>query len=392
MPLNELIIKNAKPSDKPYKLSDSQGLFLLVHPNGSKYWRLKYYFGRKEKLLALGVYPKIKLSEARNKRDIARKLLDENIDPSLSKKLSKHALALSEENSFEVVAREWHSKFGASWTAGYCDMVLKRLEKDIFPWLGDRVLKDITPPELLTTLRRIESRGTLETAHRMHQYCGQIFRYAIATGRAERDTSADLKGALPPTKTKHLATITNPKEIGKLLNAINGYEGYFVTRCALRLAPLVFVRPGELRHAEWSEINFEAEEWRIPAGKMKMRELHIVPLSRQVIAILDELKPLTGRGKYLFPGVRYPTRPMSDNTLNCALRRLGYTNDEMTSHGFRSMASTLLNEQGWNKDAIERQLAHGARDKIRATYNYAEYLPERRKMMQSWADYLESLI
>jgi integrase len=301
MPLNDLIIRTAKSLEKAYKLSDEKGLFLFVHPNGSKYWRLKYYFLGKEKLLALGVYPEVKLAEAR------------------------------------------------------------------------------------------EARGALGIAHRTLQHCGKVFRYALATGRAQRDIAADLRGALAPEEKGHFPTITDPTEIGHLLRAINGYHGYFATRCALRLAPMFFVRPGELRQAEWSEFNFETKEWRIPAAKMKMREMHIVPLSTQAIEILEELKPLTGNGKYLFPGIRYPDRPMSDNTLNCALRRMGYTNDEITSHSFRSMASTLLNEQGWNRDAIERQLAHGERDKIRATYNYAEYLPERRKMMQHWADYLQSL-
>jgi integrase len=391
MPLNDLIIRNAKPLAKAYKLSDEKGLFLLVHPNGSRYWRFKYYFGGKEKLLALGVYPEVKLIEARERRDQARKLLDNHIDPSAAKKLSKQTIFLAAENSFQAIACEWHLKFLATWTEDHAKRIITRLENDIFPWLGKRPINEITAPELLSALRRVEKRGAIDTAHRIMQNCGQIFRYGIATGRAQRDVAADLRGALSPVKKSHLPTITDPKEIGHLLRAINGYRGHFITKCALRLAPLVFVRPGELRQAEWSEFNFETKEWRIPAGKMKMREMHIVPLSTQVIAILEELKPLTGEGRYLFPGIRYPTRPMSDNTVNCALRRMGYTNDEMTGHGFRSMASTLLNEQGWNRDAIERQLAHGERNHIRAAYNYAEYLPERRKMMQHWADYLTQL-
>jgi integrase len=391
MPLNDLAIRNAKHLAKPYKLSDEKGLFLLIHPNGSKYWRFKYYFAKKEKLLALGVYPEIKLSEARDNRDKARKLLDAHIDPGEAKKTSKNMLLLSAENSFEVIAREWHLKFLPTWTEDHAKRITTRLENDIFPWLGTRNINDMTAPELLSALRRVEKRGTPDTAHRIMQNCGQIFRYAIATGRAQRDIAADLRGALQPVVKRHLPTITDPKEIGNLLRAIEDYHGAFVTRCALRLAPLVFVRPGELRHAEWSEFNFETQEWRIPANKMKMREILIVPLSTQAISILEEIKPLTGESKYVFPGVRYPNRPMSDNTLNCALRRMGYTNDEITSHSFRSMASTLLNEQGWNRDAIERQLAHGERNKVRASYNYAEYLPERKKMMQSWADYLNSL-
>jgi integrase len=250
---------------------------------------------------------------------------------------------------------------------------------------------DITPYVLLTTLRRIESRGALETAHRALQNCSQVFRYAVATGRAERDPSGDLRGALPPAKGRHHASITDPIAIGELMRLLEGYQGSFVTKCALQLAPLLFVRPGELRRAEWSEINLEKAEWRIPGEKMKMGAVHIVPLSVQAVQILRELKALTGDRKYVFPGVRTPTRPMSENTVNAALRRLGYAKEELTGHGFRSMASTLLNEHGWNRDAIERQLAHAERDSVRAAYNYAEHLVERRKMMQEWADYLDSL-
>ncbi len=244
---------------------------------------------------------------------------------------------------------------------------------------------------MLAALRRTESRGAIETAHRAHQTCSQVFRYAIATGRAERDPSTDLRGALPPTRKKHHASLTNIKAVSELMRAIDGYQGHFATKCALRLAALLFVRPGELRKAEWSEFNFDTAEWRIPAEKMKMRVTHIVPLSAQAISILRELQPLTGQRKFVFPCVRTPTRPMSENTVNAGLRRLGYTKEEMTGHGFRSMASTLLNEQGWNRDAIERQLAHAERNNIRAAYNYAEYLPERKKMMQHWADYLDAL-
>jgi integrase len=261
----------------------------------------------------------------------------------------------------------------------------------VFPWLGKRHINEITAPELLTVLRRVENRGALETAHRINQICGQVFRYAIATGRAERDISADLKGALPPTRVKHHASITEPKQVGELMRAINSYSGSFTTAIALKLSAILFVRPGELRQAEWSEIDFENKEWRIPAEKMKMRELHIVPLCKQAISLLEELRPLTGRAKYLFPSVRTDTRPMSNNTINASLRRLGYTKEQMTAHGFRSMASTILNEQGWNRDAIERQLAHSEKDGVRAAYNYAQYLPERKKMMQAWADYLDGI-
>lgn len=391
MPLTDIQVRTAKPTEKPFRLADERGMYLEVAVNGSKYWRLKYRLHGKEKLMALGVYPEVSLKEARDKRDAARKLVAEGIDPLAHKKAKKSAAIIDATSMFETVAREWFSKYSPNWVANHASKIINRLDADIFPWLGKRDIKSITAPELLETLRRVESRGAIETAHRILQNCGQIFRYAIATGRAERDISADLKGAIPPTKQKHHPTITEPKAVASLLNVINGYEGTFVTKCALQLAPLLFVRPGELRHAEWTEFNFETSEWRIPAEKMKMRTLHIVPLSTQALKILNDIKPLTGDGKYLFPGARSKDRPMSENTINGALRRLGYSSEEMTGHGFRSMASTLLNEQGWNRDAIERQLAHGERDQVRAAYNYAEHLPERRKMMQAWADYLDAL-
>lgn len=392
MLLSDTKIKNTKPREKPYKIADGKGLFLAVTPNGSKYWRMKYYFADKEKLLALGVYPDISLADARAKRDEARKLLANGIDPSLDKQIKKRAKKLAAANSFEAIAREWYAKFSSQWVPSHGEKILRRLEKDIFPWIGNRPITEITAPELLAAFRRIESRGAIETAHRAQQNCGQVFRYAVATGRAERDPTRDLRGALPPVKKHHHASITDPKSIGDLLRAINDYQGYFVTKCALRLAPLLMVRPGELRKAEWSEFNFEIAEWRIPAVKMKMRATHIVPLAVQSISILRELQALTGDEQYVFPSIRTPIRPISDNTVLGALRRLGYTKDEMTGHGFRSMASTILNEQGWNRDAIERQLAHAERNNIRAAYNYAEYLSERRKMMQHWADYLDQLV
>lgn len=392
MPLTHVAIKNAKPKEKAYKLSDEKGLFLFITPTGGKYWRLKYRFGGKEKKLAFGVYPEVSLAEAREKRDKARKMIAENIDPGIVKQASKRASVLASENSFQAVALEWYAKFSTKWVPNHADRTLRRLEKDVFPCIGKRPINEIKAPELLTVLRRVENRGAIETAHRIQQICGQVFRYGIATGRADRDISNDLRGALPPTRKRHHATIIDPKKIAELLRAIQSYEGYFVTKCALQLAPLFFVRPGELRKAEWEEINFETAEWRIPAEKMKMRATHIVPLSTQAISILKELQNFTGHGQYVFPSIRTLRRPMSDNTVLGALRRLGYAKDEMTGHGFRSMASTLLNEQGWNRDAIERQLAHAERNNIRAAYNYAEYLPERRKMMQHWADYLEALI
>jgi integrase len=390
MPLTATACQATKPKDKPFKLSDAKGLYLLVNSAG-KYWRLNYRFGAKRKTLALGVYPDVSLAEARTKCDQARKLLASGIDPSLHRQLEKGQKAIAAANSFEAVALEWLAKYSPTWSDGHGDKIKRRLERDVFPWMGSRPVAEIKAPELLTVLRRIESRGAVETAHRASQNCGQVFRYAVATGRAERDPTSDLRGALPPVRQTHHASITEPKAIGELLRSIQSYKGSFVTQCALRLAPYVFVRPGELRRAEWNEFDLDGSEWRIPADKMKMGTVHIVPLSEQAVTILRELHPLTGTGNYVFPGVRTKKRPMSDNTILGALRRLGYTGDQMTGHGFRSMASTLLNEQGWNKDAIERQLAHGERNKVRAAYNYAEHLPERRKMMQMWADHLDGL-
>jgi integrase len=387
MPLTDTAIRNAKPQLKPFKLFDGGGLFLLVNPNGSRWWRLKFRIGGKEKLLSLGVYPDVSLKEAREKRDEARKLIAQGIDPSAQRKATR----VAEAETFEAIAREWFAKFAPTWVESHSEKIIRRLERDIFPWLGQRPIREILAPELLTVLRRIEERGAVETAHRAMQNCGQVFRFAIATGRADRNPAADLRGALPPVKQEHHASITDPKAIGALLRAIDGYVGSFVTQCALRLAPLVFVRPGELRNAEWSEFDLDGAEWRIPAERMKAREPHIVPLAAQAVAILRELHPLTGSGRFVFPGERTRGRPMSNNTVLGALRRLGYTTDEMTGHGFRSMASTLLNEQGWHRDAIERQLAHQERNKVRAAYNYAEHLPERRQMMQAWADYLDGL-
>lgn len=387
MKLSDARVRNVKAGEKPIKLSDGGGLFLLVQPNGAKGWRLAYRFEGKQKLLSLGIYPAVTLKDAREKREELKKQLAKGIDPSAVRKAVKWA----EGDTFEALAREWFNKFSTSWAKGHAEKIIRRLERDIIPWIGKRPTKEISPPELLAVLRRIEARGAVETAHRAMQNCGQIFRYGIATGRAERDPAADLRGAIPPTKVQHHPSVKDPKAIAKLLKAIDGYEGTIVARCALQLAPLVFVRPGELRHAEWSEIDLERSEWRIPAAKMKMKEPHIVPLSSQACAILEELRPLTGQGKYVFPGVRGPKRPMSENTVNAALRRLGYEKDEMTGHGFRSIASTTLHELGWPSAVIERQLAHGERNKVKAAYNFAEHLAERRKMMQAWADHLDQL-
>ena len=390
MPLTDTAISNAKTNAKPYKIHDRKGLYLLVNKAG-KYFRLDYRFGGKRKTLALGVYPNVKLAEAREKRDDARKMIANGVDPTLQRKINKAISAEQAENTFEAVTREWFAKKAAVWAKSHATKILGRFELHIFPWIGNRPIAEISAPELLSVLRRIEGKGFLETAHRAHQYCGQVFRYAIATGRAERDPAADLRGALTPAKHDRMATITEPKKIGELLRAIDGYEGTPIAKSALMLAPLVFVRPGELRRAEWSEFYFDNCEWRIPAAKMKMKDLHIVPLSKQAVEVLREIQPLTGRGRYVFPSIRTTKRPMSENTILAALRRMGFEKDEMSGHGFRAMAFTTLHEQGWRSDVIERQLAHAERNRIKAAYNYAEYLPERRRMMQAWADYLDDL-
>ncbi len=390
-PLTDTEIKKAKPRDKAYKLSDEKGLYLEIAPSGGKWWRFKYRIASKEKRLSLGVYPDTSLKLARKKLDDARELLAEGIDPSDHRKTTKAAESDAAANSFEAIALEWLTKNAAAWTEDHGEKIRRRLQRDLFPWIGKQPVGEITPGDLLSTLQRIEKRGRIETAHRALQNCSQVFRYAVATARAKSDPSRDLRGALPPVKPKHHASITDAKGVAALLRDMADYQGSFVTASALRLAPLLFVRPGELRHAEWSEIDLEVAEWRIPAPKMKARVQHIVPLATQAVEVFKELQALTGRGRFVFPGVRSSQRPMSENTVNAALRRMGYEKTQMTGHGFRSIASTMLNEQGWHRDAIERQLAHGERDSVRAAYNYAEHLPERRRMMQAWADYLEGL-
>ncbi len=382
-------VRNAKPKAKAYKLTDGRGMYLLVKPDGARWWRFDYRRPviAKRNTLSLGTYPDVSLKKARVRREEARALLTDGIDPGDQRK----AKAEAEADTFEAIAREWHAKHAPNWSADHADRIMTRLEKDVFPWIGRKPIANLTAPDVLGILRRVDARGARDTAHRVHQHCGQVFRYAVATGRASIDPTPALRGAIPPTRTKHHASITDPDRVGELLRAIDGYQGSNVTRAALQLAPLAFVRPGELRQAEWSEFDLDKAEWRIPAERMKMNAPHIVPLAGQAVAILRDLAPLTGSGRYLFPGLRTRARPMSENTVNAALRRMGFDRDTMTGHGFRSMASTLLNEQGWHRDAIERQLAHAERDAVRAAYNYAEHLPERRKMMQAWADYLDSL-
>jgi integrase len=341
--------------------------------------------------ISLGVYPDVGLADAREKREAARKMVAAGVDPAEHRKAAQVALQESIENTFAAIAREWFGVFSPKWVETHSCKVLGRLEADLIPWLGSRPIRDITAPEVLSALRRIGARGADETSRRALQDCGRVFRYAIATGRADRDPTRDLAGALVPRSVVHHPSITEPKAVGALMRAIDDYEGNFITRSALRLAPLVFTRPGELRGATWSEIDFDKAEWRIPAERMKMREKHVVPLSTQAVGILKDLHPRTGRFNFVFPSVQSRLRPISENTINSALRRLGYEKTEMTGHGFRSMASTLLNELGWNRDAIERQLAHGERNAVRAAYNYAEHLPERRRMMQAWSDFLDQL-
>jgi integrase len=388
--LTDPAVKNASPKEKQFTMYDAEGLFLLVKPNGSKLWRWKYRVGGHEKRISLGAYPKVSLKAAREARDRHQTALKGGVDPSAVKRV-KIAEERAATETFQTITDEWFEEFRHTWTASTAETIISRLRMDVFPYLGDRPIKDISPPELLTVIRRIAARGAVETARRDLQKCGQIFRYAVATGRAERDVTADLRGAIAPPAKRHFASIHEPREIGELLRAIDAYRGSPVTRCALKLAPLTFVRPGELRHAEWSEIDMEAAEWRIPAERMKMREKHIVPLSLQALSVLEEIRPLTGTGRYVFPGGRSAARPMSENAVLAALRRMGYAQGEMTGHGFRSMASTILHEQGWPSDVVERQLAHGERNKVKASYNFAQHLPERRKMMQAWADYLDAL-
>ncbi|MBT7936825.1 MAG: integrase arm-type DNA-binding domain-containing protein [Nitrospina sp.] len=388
MPLTNTTIRNAKPGEKTCKLYDERGLYLEVSPNGGKWWRLKYRYNGKEKRLSLGVYPDVTLKMARERRDESRKLLADNIDPSEHRKAQKGGRG--EGNSFEVVAREWFAKYSQNWTPDHGHRIIRRLERDIFPWIGDKPVGEITAPELLSVIQRIEKRGALETTHRALGNCGQVFRFAIATGRAERDPSGDLRGALPPAKGEHFAAITEPKQVAEILRAIDGYEGSLTVQCALRLAPLVFVRPGELRKAEWGDIDFDKAEWRYMVTKTDTQ--HIVPLSRQAVEILRELQPLTGNGHYVFPGARSKERPMSDNAILAALRRMGISKKEMSGHGFRAMARTILDEVlGVRPDFIEHQLAHAVRDPNGRAYNRTAHLPERRKMMQKWADYLDKI-
>ncbi|HJS89830.1 MAG TPA: integrase arm-type DNA-binding domain-containing protein [Steroidobacteraceae bacterium] len=385
--LTEAKIRSAKPREKKYKLYDERGLYIIVTPQGGRWWRFKYRFGGKERGLCFGVHPDVLLLEARERRDQANRLLELGLDPIGEREVARAARG----STFKTVAEEWLASRAELYAPVTMSKALWILETFIYPCIGERPISVITAPELLAALKPIERQGMRETAHRAMQKCGQIFRYAVASGCAPRDITVDLRGVLAPAIVRNRAAVTEPQKIGALLRAIDGFDGHPTTGIALKLSPLLFVRPGELRAAEWSEFNLDSAEWRIPAERMKMRERHIVPLSRQAIALLRELHALTGTGKYLFPSLRDPTRSMSYNTVTFALRRLGYSGEEMTAHGFRAMASTCLNELGWAPDIIERQLAHAERNKVRAAYNRAERLADRRTMMQAWADYLDGL-
>lgn len=392
MALTDAAIRAAKAGAAQYKLFDEGGLFLIVRPSGGKLWRLKYRHQGKEQQLSLGVFPDVGLKEARKRRDDARTLIANGVSPAFEKKRAAAAASVNAANTFKAVADEFIDKREREGlkaiTTGKAQWLLGQLE----PALGQRPISEIEPYELLAVLKRVELSGRYETARRLLAFSGRVFRYAVATTRAKRNIAADLRGALTAPTVKHHAAIIDPKGVGALLRAIDGFEGQPVTLWALRLAPHVFVRPGELRQAEWSEIDLEAAVWRIPAGRMKMNREHAVPLSAQAVAILTEARGLTGAGRFVFPGQRTPTRPMSENTLNAALRRLGYSTDEMTSHGFRSTASTLLNESGkWSVDAIERALAHGDADGVRAAYHRGAHWEERVRMAQWWSDHLDGL-
>ena len=394
MPLSDISVRNAKVQDKALKLFDGGGLFLFVSPAGGKLWRLKYRFQGKEKLLALGAYPDISLKDARKKREEAKELLAKDVDPAEAKKEAKAtaaAIELEMATTFESVARDWFSKKKAAWTPGHQKKILSRLENQLFPILGTKLFSSLEPGDFLAAIQKAESRGAIETAHRLAQLCGQVSRYARIVGHTRYDVAAGLTEALTPVQTNHYDTITDPTEIGHLLRAIDTYASEPSICFALKILPFVFVRSIELRGAEWGEFDFDAATWIIPAERMKMKRPHTVPLARQVVNLLHFLRTLTGNERFLFPSLYSASRSISDMGLLNALRRMGYAKGVMTIHGFRSMASTLLNEQGYNRDWIERQLAHGEKNAIRAAYNHAEYLPERRRMMQEWADYLDGL-
>ncbi len=393
--LTDVAVRNAKPGPKPYKMGDSHGLFLLVQPTGGKLWRLKYRVDGREKKLAIGTYPEIGLGEARRRRDEAREAMAAGKDPAREKQRDNVRAKLNAENTFAAITDEFCEKRKRDGQRAWAPATAKRCEyllSILCGSIGNMPIAEIEPADVLVAVRRIEGKGKLESARRTLQLAGSVFRYAVATARLKSDPTRDLKGALTSPTVTHYGAIIDPAGVGELLRSIDGYEGQPITKFAMQLAPHVFVRPGELRHAEWSEIDLEGALWTIPAGKTKMRKEHVVPLSRQAIAILKGVQALTGPSGYVFPSVRTRRRPMSDNTINAGLCRLGYATDEMTAHGFRAMASTLLNESGkWNPDAIERALAHGDTDKVRAAYHRGAHWKERVAMAQWWSDYLDEL-
>lgn len=390
MALTNTAVKAAKPRDKQWKLSDGGGLYLLIHPNGSKYWRLKFRFAGKEKVLALGVYPEVSLAEARVLQGDAKTLLRNGADPSLVKKQQKRTDRIKTENTFEAIALDWFGQQKGRWSEGHTDRVLKSLEQDVFPYIGHRPIAELTPPDVLEVIRKIESRDALDVAGRVLQRCSSVFRFAVQTGLAQTNPASELRGVLKTRKVKHRAAITRA-ELPEFLKNVSEYNGYPVTRHALKLLILTFVRPGELRFSRWSEFDLSAKLWRIPGERMKMGSEHLVPLSRQAIALLEELRPISGHYEFLFPGERSRAKPISENTMIYALYRMGYKS-RATAHGFRTTASSILNEEGFNPDAIERQLSHLERNQVRGAYTqHAEYLKDRATMMQWWADYLDQL-
>ena len=386
--LTELKIKSLKPQEKSYRVYDERGLYLQISPSGGKLWRYKYSFDSKEKLLSFGSWPEVKLADAREMRDDARKTLREGIDPGLMKRRSRMG---SGNDTFIIVGREWTANRQKVISERHQGYVTRRLENHVYPYIGGMPVDIITPVDVLQVAKRIENQGHHELAQRVLGSISQIFRYAVATGRVKSDPCRDLLGALIPVSQKSFAAITTPDQAGGLLRAIDAYRGSPIVRHAMIFTALTFGRPGEIRRAEWTEIDWQGKEWRIPAAKMKMRADHRVPLAEQAIKLLKEIQTITGDGVYIFPSARTGARPMSENAILAALRRMGFTKDEMTTHGFRAMASTLLNEQGYRSDLIEAQLAHKEADKVRAAYNRAQYMQERRDMMQAWADYLDNL-
>lgn len=390
MALTDLSVRTAKPSEKARKLADEKGMYLLIQSSGAKLWRMDYRFDTKRKTLALGTYPETSLAQAREKRDEARKLLAQHIDPSAQRKQDKAERRDAQANTFEAITHDWMKVRGKEWSESYAGKTKACMERHAFPVIGSKPIKSINAPELLSMLRAIEKRGTVDMAHRIQQHCGAVFRYAISTGLADADPTPSLHGALSTVKAKHYAALTDPKDFAELLRAIDEYRGEVTTKIAMLMLAYTFQRTKEIRFAEWSQFDFYAALWRIPKEVMKMREAHIVPLSKQVIVHLKELHCLTGTGRLLFPSMTNRDRPISENTVTYALARMGFKG-QMTGHGFRSVASTILNEQGYRHDVIERQLAHSEQNQVRAAYNRAEYLPERKKMMKEWAEYLDKL-